>query len=131
VALLPLVFACNNRREGDISKRIGAQIKSGAGEIDLRGVDAFRWDWMAEFGPYADRDSTCKSLQVSDYECTAADIPHDVDEGEFLLIFMNDRKIAHVEHVPRYALFEADCWGKKIPRSDAHFRVVGLTLKCQ
>jgi hypothetical protein len=67
--------------------------------------------------------------------CGKADI-RDVDESEFLLVFMHREELTHVEYVSRFVEFEESerCLAKPICRAAAAFKVEyrdGPILRCQ
>jgi len=103
------------------------QIQSGANEVDMRTeASGFPWDGMFVFGPYMPRDKICRIAGLSERQCAKADID-DVDESEFLLLFVNKGEVSRVERVPRsVADFDETekCSAKLIKRADAVFSVV-------
>ena len=88
---------------------------------------------MFVFGPYQPKDWICKTLKVAEPQCSVAGI-RDVDEGEFLLIFMQGSQVTNIEFFPRAtADFDESekCMGKAIPKSEALFRVERKILTCR
>ena len=55
--------------------------------MDIGKSGDLAWDEMFVFGPYYPKDEICKTLNLSVSQCSAAGIK-DVDEGEFLLVFI-------------------------------------------
>jgi len=126
LALLGLsLTAC--KPQVSVIDNVRKQIESGANEVDMRSAaSGFPWDGMFVFGPYAPREEICKIVGLSDRQCSKADID-DVDESEFLLLFVDRSAVSRVERVPRtVADFDETpkCSAKLIKRADAVFSVV-------
>jgi hypothetical protein len=63
----------------------------------------------------------CDTIEISPMDCSWTGFS-DVDEGEFVLVFMNGPRIAHRENFPRFiGDFDQACLRKKLARSKARF----------
>jgi hypothetical protein len=85
----------------------------------------FAWDEMFVFGPYYPKDAVCRALKLDASHCSAAGVS-DVDEGEFLLVFMNGGAISETVSLPRtVANFdESDrCMARGISKDETIFAV--------
>jgi hypothetical protein len=122
VALLGLAcVGCTNR--SSVTEQVRKQLRSGAAQVDMGQIGEFEWDNMFVFGPYQPRDGICKTLKLSFSQCYTAGV-RDVDEGEFLLVFMHDNKASRVEYLPRsVGNFGEACLATEISKSKAQFTV--------
>jgi hypothetical protein len=122
LAILALTLVgCRAHRS--ITEDITEQLRSGATRVDIERTGDFAWDEMFVFGPYSPKDETCKTLRLNSSECSAAGI-RDVDEGEFLLMFLQRGKVSKIESFPRtVGNFDDNCLAKDIARSAAVFTV--------
>jgi hypothetical protein len=78
---------------------------------------------MFVFGPYYPKDGICKTLRLDGSQCSAAGI-RDVDEGEFLLVFLQRGGVSKIESFPRtVGNFHESCLARDIARSAAVFTV--------
>jgi hypothetical protein len=80
---------------------------------------------MFVFGPYFPKNEICRTLKSSASQCSAAGIK-DVDEGEFLLVFMQHSAVSATLRFPRtIADFDESqrCLAKGIRRDAAVFTV--------
>ncbi len=92
----------------------------------MRGLATFSWDTMFVFPPYAPKSEMCKMTELTQEECRKSEL-RDVDEGEFLLVFMRAGRISRVESFPRtLADFDESsrCAYTSIDRNKAAFKVV-------
>ena len=133
--LCALLIACN--AQSSVGENIRKQLQSSATRIDAKSVaTAFSWDEMFVFAPYTPKDEMCKKVGVTPTLCSKAKL-RDVDEGEFLLVFMHGGAITHVEGFPRtIANFDESerCAAKPINRDRAIFKVErqsGFLLVCE
>jgi hypothetical protein len=121
LALSLACVGCTNR--SSVTEQVSKQLSSGTAQVDLSGIGEFEWDNMFVFGPYTPRDESCKTLKLPFSQCFAAGV-RDVDEGEFLLVFMHDGKASRVEYLPRYVgNFDEACLANAISKSKAQFTV--------
>jgi hypothetical protein len=115
------VLGCN--RNKGATHRIDTQVRAGATEVNLEQLADFDWDTLFVFGPYTYPEGMCKDIGFSSRECSAASLK-DVDEGDFLLVFLKDRTITDRETFSRVkGNFDHGCLGKSIPRADARFTI--------
>jgi hypothetical protein len=80
---------------------------------------------MFVLGPYYPMGEICKTLRLSVSQCSAAGLK-DVDEREFLLVFMQHGAVSETENFPRtIADFDESerCLAKGIRRDAALFTV--------
>jgi len=130
---LVLFFAACNTHPS-ISEQIGAQLRSGASEIDMRQFGGSDWDHVFVFGPYSGKQEICTAIGITENDCSRAGI-RNLDEGESLLILMQARTLAAAERLPRStANFDDACLAKNIPRSKALFivnRTSNVYLMCR
>src|SRR5205823_1093853 len=89
-ALLLLVPGCGTSVTGAIE----AQVQAGSPSVDVGGLTDFEWDRLVIFGPYSYPKQMCHDLELSSSECASAAFEH-VDEGHFVLVFMNGGRISH------------------------------------
>ena len=75
------------------------------------------------FGPYYPREYICRDLKITEWQCKGAGIA-DVDEGDDLLVFMNQSAVADAETIPRYFEESERCTSRPIRREEAKFTVV-------
>ena len=68
--------------------------------IDLAKLTDFEWDRLFIFGPYSYPERMCRDIGFSKSECEAANLKN-VDEGEYLLVFLNGRKVIRMERYSR------------------------------
>jgi hypothetical protein len=74
---------------------------------------------MFVFGPYYPKGAICRTLNLADLQCSAAGIK-DVDENEFLLVFLERGEVSRIESYPRaVGNFDESCLAKDIARSAA------------
>jgi hypothetical protein len=134
LAVVVLLLCVGCKRDESVSERIAAQIRSGATNIDLGHLANFDWEQLFVFGPYADPKGMCKTIKLSPSECSTANFS-DVDEGEFLLVFMSGHKVARRESFRRLIgnFDDACCW-KAVARAKAQFTIdrnsSGVYLRC-
>ena len=83
-----------------ITENVNEQLRSGATRVNIGETGDFAWGDMFVLGPYSPKDETCKTLRLNSSECSAAGI-RDVDEGEFLLVFLQRGKVSKIESFPR------------------------------
>jgi hypothetical protein len=120
-ASLLFVLGCNRSKR--VSQGIDTQIHAGAMTVDLVPFANFNWDHLFVFGPYSYPEGMCKSLGFSSNECSAAAF-QDVDENDFLLVFLKDRTICYREKFSRSkGNFGESCLGVPISRSEARFAI--------
>src|SRR5437879_2526058 len=85
------------------------QVRGGASKVDLRLASKFDWDRLFIFGPYSFPEGMCKDIGLTSPECLAAHLEN-VDEGEYLILFMKDRAVASREYFMRVTgNFETNC----------------------
>src|SRR4051812_1264957 len=114
-AFLLIVLGCHKNR--DLTHSIDMQIRAGAKVVDIAQLADFDWDHLFVFWPYSSPDVICKVLGFSSHECSAAAFK-DVDEGEFLLVFLKDRTICYRENFSRlYGNFDKSCLGRPIAKA--------------
>lgn len=112
-------------RHKDVAEVLLGQLRSGARQVDMANAADFQWDEMLVFGPYYPKNEICGKLKTPASQCSAAGIS-DVDESEFLLVFMRSGAICGAARVPRaIANFDETerCMAKPIRRSAAIFTV--------
>jgi hypothetical protein len=112
------------RRHSSLVDNITQQLRNGATQVDM-GHSGFAWDEMFVFGPYSPRGEICRTLKLSGSQCSAAGIK-DVDEGDFLLMFMQHGAVSETLTFPRtIADFDESgrCLAKAIGRDVAVFTV--------
>jgi hypothetical protein len=115
------VLGCD--RNKGVTHGIDTQVRAGATAVNLTQVADFDWDRLFVFGPYSYPEGMCKDLGFSSRECSAAALK-DVDEGDFLLVFLTDGTITHRETFSRLkGNFDRGCLGKAIPRADARLAI--------
>lgn len=119
-----LVLLCVDcKRDQSVSERIAEQLRAGATKVDVGQLARFDWDQLFVFGPYDYPKAMCDAIEISPMDCSWTGFA-DVDEGEFVLVFMNGRKIAHRENFPRFiGDFDQACLRKKVAKSKARFTV--------
>lgn len=123
---LVLVFAlagCTRHR--NVVERAGAQLRSGATQVDMARAADFAWDEMFVFGPYYPKNDICKTLKFTALQCSAAGIA-DVEEGEFFLVFTQRGAVSETVRFPRtIADFDESerCLAKSVGREAAVFTV--------
>jgi hypothetical protein len=113
------------RRHSSVIDNITHQLRNGATQVDIGKSGDLAWDEMFVFGPYYPKDEICKTLNLSVLQCSAAGIK-DVDEGEFLLVFMQHGAVSGTQSFPRtIADFDESerCLAKGIRRDAAVFTV--------
>jgi hypothetical protein len=120
-------LACrSNGQKIAIEKALNKRLAADATVVDFSTLTAtLDWDRMYIFQPYSSKETICTVLQLSRDRCRSADI-QDVDEGQFLLVFMQRNEIAHIEYIGRtVAEFEESdrCLAKAIRRTTATFNV--------
>lgn len=122
LAILGLTLVgCKPHRS--ITENITEQLRSGATRVDIGQTRDFVWDDMFVFGPYYPKEAVCKTLRINGSQCSAAGIK-DVDEGEFLLVFLHRNAISRIESFPRtVGNFDESCLAKDITRGVAAFTV--------
>jgi len=112
-------------RHDSVLDNIRHQLGNGATQVDFGQSGDFVWDEMFGFAPYYPKDQICRGLKLSVSQCFLAGIK-DVDEGEFLLVFMKHGAVAKTQSFPR-AIADFDeserCSAKAIERSAAIFTV--------
>jgi hypothetical protein len=81
------------KQHKSVSERIATQIRSGATKIDVGRLAGFDWNRLFVFAPYAYPKGMCETIRPLPAECSAAHFS-DVDEGQFLLVFMNGHNVA-------------------------------------
>lgn len=88
-------------------------------------VGDFASDEMFVFGPYSPKGEICRTLNLSASRCSVVGIK-DVDEGDFLLVFMQNGAVSETLTFPRtIADFDESgrCLAKAIGRDAAVFTV--------
>jgi hypothetical protein len=119
--LMLLCAAC--QRSPSVSERIASQIGTGATKLDIGQLASFNWDELFVFGPYDDPKTMCEAINIPPADCSWAGF-NEVDEGEFLLVFMKGEKIVRRESLSRFvADFDQTCLRKAVARVNAHFVV--------
>jgi hypothetical protein len=132
-ASLLALLGCN---KNGVTDGIDTQVRAGATVVNLAQVADFDWDQLFVFGPYSYPEGMCKTLGLSSHNCSAAALK-EVDERDFLLLFLKDRKITYRETFSRLkGNFDQSCLGKAIPRADARFAIDrreggGVYLACR
>lgn len=124
LALLSLALV-GCRRHGSVVDNITHQLRNGATQVDIGQSSDFAWDEMFVFAPYYPKNEICKTLKLSASPCSATGI-EDVDEGEFLLVFMQHGAVSETQSFPRtIADFDESerCLAKSIRRDAAVFTV--------
>jgi hypothetical protein len=115
----------NISRGNDDSNDLHKQLATNSKTVDLSTFTLkFPWDRMYIFQPYSPKDEICAKLGLNAERCGAADV-RDVDEGEFLLVFMQQDELTHIEYIPRFVEFEESerCLARPIKRAAATFSV--------
>lgn len=123
VLLLVVGWVIAAHSSPNVADDISRQVQSGAAQVDMARVTKFAWDEMFVFGPYYPKDAICRTLNLSASHCSEAGVK-DVDEGEFLLVFMQGVAVSQTVRVPRNAAnFDESnrCLAKPIRRSAAVF----------
>ena len=125
------------RRHGSVIDNITHQLRNGATQVDIGQSSDLAWDEMFVFAPYYAKNEICKTVKLSASQCSATGI-EDVDEGEFLLVFMQHGAVSETQSFPRtIADFDESerCLAKSIRRDAAVFRVerksARFTLVCR
>jgi hypothetical protein len=100
------------------------ELNAGARQIDIGRAADFAWDNLLVFGPYYPKNEICKTVKLPEADCSAAGI-RDVDEGEFLMVFLNrSGVVSKTESFPRkIGNFDDSCLTKPIPKNAAKFIV--------
>jgi hypothetical protein len=126
LAVFGLFGACTKHRS--ITEDVTKQIRSGATQVNIGQLGDFAWDRMFVFGPYYPKDAICRTLKVADSQCSAADI-RDVDENEFLMVFLERGAVSRIESFPRtVGDFNESCLAKDIARGTATVTVARKPL---
>jgi hypothetical protein len=112
------------RNKHRVGRAIVKEIQSGTTQVDIEKIANFEWDRMFVFGPYYPREYICKDLKITEWQCKAAGIA-DVDEGDDLLVFMNQGTVADAETIPRYFDESERCMSRPIRREEAKFMLMG------
>ena len=134
LALGLALAACTGHR--NVAEDIAQQLRSGATQVDMAHAADFVWDEMFVFGPYYPKDATCRTLNLDASHCSSAGISN-VDEGEFLLVFMHRGAVSETARLPRrIANFdEGDrCLARGIRKDVSAFTVErkpGIYLVCR
>jgi hypothetical protein len=113
------------RRHSSVIDTIAQQLRNGATQVDIGHSGDSSWDEMFVFAPYSPTDEICRTLKLSASQCTSAGIK-DVEEGEFLLVFMRHGAVSETFSFPRtIADFDesARCSAKAIAKDEAVFAV--------
>ena len=114
---------CGCARHDTVSKKIAEQLRSGASQLDIGRTADFAWDDVFIFSPYYPQKEICEQVRVTEGQCSAAEIK-DVDESEFLLVFMRGGSLVKVENFSRkMGDFDRSCIAKPIAREAALFSV--------
>jgi hypothetical protein len=85
----------------------------------------FEWNTMYVFSPYTPQEEICKEVKLAEAQCSKAGI-RDAKEGEFALVFLQDRTLVRIESFPRkLGNFDESerCAGRPITRDEARFGV--------
>ena len=118
VAVLCLTLA-GCRRRVRVTENIVKQLQSGATQVDMRSSAAFIWDDMFVFGPYTPKGEMCSTLKLSESQCSKAGIS-DVDEYEYLMVFLHSSAVSRIESFPRkFGDFDDICLGKDITKAES------------
>ena len=105
-----------------VSDRIGAQARQ-TGEVDLAKAAAFAWTEVRIYTPYSVQQAICNDLGDLAPRC-AHEVPSGVPEAEFLLVFINEGKVARYEpHLRSNGNFMARSGVLAVQRSAALFDV--------
>ena len=64
-------------------------------EVDMTRLVKFKWDEFFAFGPYTPTTYVCKRLALSDEQCQKKIKAESSDDGEMLLVFRQDGKVAY------------------------------------
>jgi len=113
------------KRHTSVIDNITRQLRDGATQVDIGHSGDLSWDEMFAFAPYSPRDEICRTLKLSASQCSLAGIKG-VNEGEFLLVFMQHGAVSQTLSFPRtIADFDESerCSAKAIPRNVAVFAV--------
>ncbi len=129
-ALAVSLCACSSDDSGrQFSATLGKKLRSDhVAEIDLATVGTFAWDELFVFDPYSTRDDNCRALALDLIECRTT-FPAVVGEGEYILVFRKNSRIARAErHARTNGDFAASAGRRPQPilRSAAHFTVVPI-----
>lgn len=82
----------------------------------MRSATDFIWDDMFVFGPYSPRDEMCSTLKLAEPQCSKGGI-RDVDEYEFLMVFLHGAAVTRIESLPRMVgNFDDNCLEKDLKR---------------
>jgi len=115
------LVACRTHRS--TADNVTKELQSGATQVDIGRAADFAWDSMFVFGPYYPKAEICKTLRLTDSQCSSAGIK-DVDEGEFLIVFLERGAVSKTESFPRkISNFDESCLTKPIVRNSATFAV--------
>lgn len=113
------------RRHTSVIENISQQLRNGASQVDIGHSADSSWDEMFVFAPYSPSDEICRTLKLIASQCSSAGI-RGVDEGEFLLVFMQHGVVSQTLSFPRtIADFDESerCSAKAIARGVAVFAV--------
>ena len=110
------VAGCHKKTS--ISEDIGKLLQSGANQVDMRSVANFLWDDMFVFGPYTPKDQICQAVKHSASQCSYEGI-RDVDEYEYLMVFLHGASVTQVDSLPRTVDFDNNCLNKDLKRDAA------------
>lgn len=117
LAVLGFFVGCTNHRS--ITENVTKQTQSGATQVNIGQLGDFAWDRMFVFGPYYPKGAICRTLKLADSQCSAAGI-RDVDENEFVLVFVERGAVSRIESFPRtVGNFDESCLAKDIARGAA------------
>lgn len=130
VVITGLLASCAPEDGGrQFSAALGSKLRTERPtEVDLATVASFAWDELFVFEPYSTRDDNCKVLQLDFIECRTT-FPAMVDEGEYLLVFRRNARLARAE---RHRRMNGDFYApaskrpQPVRRSAARFMVVPM-----
>ena len=113
------------RRHTSVTDNVTQQLRNGATQVDIGQSADSSWDEMFVFAPYSAANDICRTLKLSASQCSSAGIKG-VDEGEFLLVFMQHGAVSETLSFPRtIADFDESetCSAKAIAKDVAVFTV--------
>jgi hypothetical protein len=66
-------------------------------KVEIAKLTRFKWDELFLFGPYQPTNEVCKRLELSEVECKTIITAQSTDDGEMLMVFRLEGKVAHTE----------------------------------
>ena len=122
-AIALCMFSAGYRRSSSFREPIQKVVQSGASQLNVSNVTNFAWEDVFVFGPYTPKKEECQTLKHSESQCSYEGL-RDVDEGEFLMVFLHNASVIRIESLPRtVADFDDRCLNRDFKRDAAVFFV--------